>query len=121
MGRQGRVGGPPPQGPVPVLVGLMDGNGCSIGTHFLSYKPQIEDCKNEGYRADAMALVLLNMKYEMLNPQVKTCLRCGATGGLQNIGRRHPTCLDFLRQKPLVPPQFDLKTCLRKPNTTSPC
>lgn len=24
MGRQGRVGGPPPQGPVPVLAGLMD-------------------------------------------------------------------------------------------------
>ena len=40
MGRQGRVGGPPPQGPVPVLAGLMDGNGCSIGTHILSYKPQ---------------------------------------------------------------------------------
>lgn len=39
VGRQGRVGGPPPQGPVPVLAGLMDGNGCSIGTHFLSYKP----------------------------------------------------------------------------------
>lgn len=39
MGRQGRVGGPPPQGPVPVLAGLMDGNGCSIGTHILSYKP----------------------------------------------------------------------------------
>lgn len=38
MGRQGRVGGPPPQGPVPVLAGLMDGNGCSIGTHILSYK-----------------------------------------------------------------------------------
>ena len=41
MGRQGSVGGPPPQGPVPVLAGLMDGNGCSIGTHILSYKPQI--------------------------------------------------------------------------------
>ena len=41
MGRQGRVGGPPPQGPVPVLAGLMDGNGCSIGTHILSYKPSI--------------------------------------------------------------------------------
>ena len=40
MGRQGRVVGPPPQGPVPVLAGLMDGNGCSIGTHILSYKPQ---------------------------------------------------------------------------------
>ena len=39
MGRQGSVGGPPPQGPVPVLAGLMDGNGCSIGTHILSYKP----------------------------------------------------------------------------------
>ncbi len=39
MGRQGRVGGPPPQGPVPVLAGLMDGNGCSVGTHILSYKP----------------------------------------------------------------------------------
>lgn len=39
MGRQSRVGGPPPQGPVPVLAGLMDGNGCSIGTHILSYKP----------------------------------------------------------------------------------
>ena len=39
VGRQGRVGGPPPQGPVPVLAGLMDGNGCSIGTHILSYKP----------------------------------------------------------------------------------
>ena len=39
MGRQGRVGGPPPQGPVPVPAGLMDGNGCSIGTHILSYKP----------------------------------------------------------------------------------
>ena len=38
MGRQGSVGGPPPQGPVPVLAGLMDGNGCSIGTHNLSYK-----------------------------------------------------------------------------------
>ena len=42
MGRQGSVGGPPPQGPVPVLAGLMDGNGCSIGTHILSYKPGIE-------------------------------------------------------------------------------
>lgn len=42
VGRQGRVGGPPPQGPVPVLVGLMDGNGCSIGTHFLSYRPNIK-------------------------------------------------------------------------------
>ena len=41
MGRQGSVGGPPPQGPVPVLAGLMDGNGCSIGTHILSYKPQL--------------------------------------------------------------------------------
>ena len=41
MGRQGSVGGPPPQGPVPVLAGLMDGNGCSIGTHILSYKPRI--------------------------------------------------------------------------------
>lgn len=41
MGRQGRVGGPPPQGPVPVLAGLMDGNGCSIGTHILSYKPHL--------------------------------------------------------------------------------
>ena len=41
MGRQSRVGGPPPQGPVPVLAGLMDGNGCSIGTHILSYKPGI--------------------------------------------------------------------------------
>ena len=40
VGRQGRVGGPPPQGPVPVLAGLMDGNGCSIGTHILSYKPK---------------------------------------------------------------------------------
>lgn len=40
LGRRGRVGGPPPQGPVPVLAGLMDGNGCSIGTHILSYKPQ---------------------------------------------------------------------------------
>ena len=40
MGRQSRVGGPPPQGPVPVLAGLMDGNGCSIGTHILSYKPK---------------------------------------------------------------------------------
>ena len=40
MGRRGRVGGPPPQGPVPLLAGLMDGNGCSIGTHILSYKPQ---------------------------------------------------------------------------------
>ena len=39
VGRQGRVGGSPPQGPVPVLAGLMDGNGCSIGTHILSYKP----------------------------------------------------------------------------------
>lgn len=39
MGRQGRVGGSPPQEPVPVLAGLMDGNGCSIGTHILSYKP----------------------------------------------------------------------------------
>ena len=34
VGRQGRVGGPPPRGPVPVLVGLMDGNGCSIGHTF---------------------------------------------------------------------------------------
>ena len=33
------MGGPPPQGPVSVLAGLMDGNGCSIGTHILSYKP----------------------------------------------------------------------------------
>ena len=41
MGRQSRVGGPPPQGPVPVLAGLMDGNGCSIGTHILSYKPKV--------------------------------------------------------------------------------
>ena len=41
MGRQGSVGGPPPQGPVPVLAGLMDGNGCSIGTHILSYKPDV--------------------------------------------------------------------------------
>lgn len=40
MGRQGRVGGSPPQGPVPVLAGLMDGNGCSIGKHILSYKPE---------------------------------------------------------------------------------
>lgn len=40
VGRQSRVGGPPPQGPVPVLAGLMDGNGCSIGTHILSYKPR---------------------------------------------------------------------------------
>lgn len=40
VGRQGSVGGPPPQGPVPVLAGLMDGNGCSIGTHILSYKPK---------------------------------------------------------------------------------
>lgn len=39
VGRQGRVGEPPPRGPVPVLAGLMDGNGCSIGTHILSYKP----------------------------------------------------------------------------------
>lgn len=39
VGRHGRVGGPLPQGPVPVLAGLMDGNGCSIGTHILSYKP----------------------------------------------------------------------------------
>ena len=31
---------PPPQAPVPVLAGLMDGNGCSIGTHILSYKPK---------------------------------------------------------------------------------
>ena len=43
VGRQGRVGGSPPQGPVPVLAGLMDGNGCSIGTHILSYKPQHPD------------------------------------------------------------------------------
>ena len=43
MGRRGRVGGPPPpQGPVPLLAGLMDGNGCSIGTHILSYKPNPE-------------------------------------------------------------------------------
>ena len=41
VGRQGRVGGPPPQGPVPVLAGLMDGNGCSVGTHILSYKPVV--------------------------------------------------------------------------------
>lgn len=40
VGRQGRVGGPPPQGPVPVLAGLMDGNGCSIGTHILSCMSQ---------------------------------------------------------------------------------
>lgn len=33
-------GGPPPQGPVPVLAGLMDGNGCSIRTHILSHKPK---------------------------------------------------------------------------------
>ena len=44
MGRQSRVGGPPPQGPVPVLAGLMDGNGCSIGTHILSYKPGSHGC-----------------------------------------------------------------------------
>lgn len=49
VGRQGRVGGPPPQGPVPVLAGLMDGNGCSIGTHILSYKPG--NCVSEfGFR-----------------------------------------------------------------------
>lgn len=40
VGRQGRVGGSPPQGLVPVLAGLMDGNVCSIGTHILSCKPQ---------------------------------------------------------------------------------
>ena len=34
MGRQGGVGGPSPQGPVPVLDGLMDGNGCSTQTYF---------------------------------------------------------------------------------------
>lgn len=34
MGRQGGVGGPSPQGPVPVLAGLMDGNGCSTQTYF---------------------------------------------------------------------------------------
>lgn len=27
-------------GPVPVLGGLMDGSGCSTGTHFLSYEPK---------------------------------------------------------------------------------
>lgn len=32
VGRQGRVGGSPPQGPVPLLVGLIDGNECS---HFV--------------------------------------------------------------------------------------
>ena len=48
VGRQGRVGGPPPQGPVPVLAGLMDGNGCSIGTHILFYKPQIKMNRRTG-------------------------------------------------------------------------
>lgn len=42
VGRQGRVGGSPPQGPVPVLAGLMDRNGCSIWTHILSYKPLLK-------------------------------------------------------------------------------
>lgn len=36
--RRGRAGGSPPRGPSPVLAGLMDGNGCSIGRHVLSYK-----------------------------------------------------------------------------------
>ncbi len=45
MGRQGRVGRAPPQGPVPVLAGLMDGNGCSIETHILSYKPKTTTSK----------------------------------------------------------------------------
>ena len=48
VGRQGRVGGSPPQGPVPVLAGLMDGNGCSIGTHILSYKPEKHESSLRG-------------------------------------------------------------------------
>ena len=39
VGRQGRVGGAPPQGPVPVVARLTGGNRCSIGTHFLPYNP----------------------------------------------------------------------------------
>lgn len=39
MGRQGRVGRSPTQGPVPLLAGLMDGNGCSTEICILSYKP----------------------------------------------------------------------------------
>ncbi len=53
VGRQGRVGGPPPQRPVPVLAGLMDGNGCSIGTHILSYKPVLSPHKNGAARTHA--------------------------------------------------------------------
>ena len=41
-GATGPCVGPPPQGPVPVLAGLMDGNGCPIGTHILPYKPDSE-------------------------------------------------------------------------------
>ena len=44
VGRRGRVGGPPPRGPVPPLAGLVDGNGCSIGTYILSYKPVFPIC-----------------------------------------------------------------------------
>ncbi len=42
--RQGGVGGPSPQGSVPVLAGLVDGNWRSVGTHFLSYKPEKANC-----------------------------------------------------------------------------
>lgn len=41
VGRQGRVGGAPPQGPVPLVARLPDGNTRSIGTHFLSYNPEV--------------------------------------------------------------------------------
>lgn len=64
MGRRGRVGGPPPQGPVPVLAGLMDGNGCSIGTHILSYKPKWEI---KYIRAETINLIFETMT-ELLLP-----------------------------------------------------
>ena len=38
-GGLGRVGGAPPQGPVPLVARLTDGNARFIGTHFLSYNP----------------------------------------------------------------------------------
>ena len=40
VGRQGRVGGAPPQGPVPLVARLTDGNTRCIGTHFLYYNPR---------------------------------------------------------------------------------
>lgn len=39
VGRQGRLGGAAPQGPVPVVARLGGANGCSAETHILSYKP----------------------------------------------------------------------------------